>query len=71
MNKNISILMFIMLLIGMLYNMFFVSDAVSVIIRITCIIGILILEFLNYSFKINEKIIFRGYNKKLYHSNFR
>ncbi|WP_238917809.1 histidine kinase [Clostridium sp. YIM B02555] len=57
MNKNISILMFIMSLIGILYNMFFVSDAVSVIIRITCIIGILILEFLNYSFKVNEKII--------------
>lgn len=57
MNKNISMLTLIMSGVGILYVMFFGSQDVNVVVRITCIVVISILELINYSFKVNEVIL--------------
>ena len=57
MNKNISMLMIIMSVFGILDVIILGYEDVDVIIRITCIVGISILELLNNFLKINEKII--------------
>lgn len=57
MNKNISILMLIMTIMGIFYLMFFGEEDINVIIRVTCIVAILILDLVNNYFKVNEKII--------------
>lgn len=57
MNKNISMLMLIMSIMSIIYVMLFGGQEVNIIIRITYIVAISILELLNNSFKLNEKII--------------
>ena len=57
MNKNISMLMIIMSMVGVLDVIILGYEDIDVIIRITCILGISILELLNNFLKINEKII--------------
>ena len=57
MNKTISMLMIIMSIVGVLDVILLGYQDIDVIIRITCILGISILELLNNLLKINEKII--------------
>ena len=57
MRKSISMLIVIMSLFGVLNLIILGYQDVDIIIRITCIIGILILEFLNGFLKISEKYI--------------
>lgn len=57
MNKNVSMLIIIMSVFGILDVIFSGYQDVDIIIRITCIIGISILELLNDFFKINCKYI--------------
>ena len=57
MNKNILMLMIIMSVVGVLDVILLGYQDIDVIIRITCILGISILELLNNLLKVNEKII--------------
>lgn len=57
MHKNISMLMIIMSVFGILDVIILGYQDVDVIIRITCIVGICILQLLNNFLEINEKII--------------
>ena len=57
MNKTISMLIIIMSVVGVLDVILLGYQDIDVIIRITCILGISILELLNNLLKINEKII--------------
>ena len=57
MNTTISMLMIIMSIVGVLDVILLGYQDIDVIIRITCILGISILELLNNLLKINEKII--------------
>lgn len=57
MNKDISMLMIIMSMIGVLDLIFCGYKDIDVIIRITCILVVSILELLNNIFIINERII--------------
>jgi len=57
MNKTISMLMILMSIVGILDVIFLGYEDIDVIIRITCILGISILELLNSLLKSDEKII--------------
>jgi signal transduction histidine kinase len=57
MNKNISMLMIVMSLFGVIQLITLGYENVDIVMRITCIIGICILEVLSNFFKNNEKYI--------------
>ena len=57
MNKNILMLIIIMSMVGVLDVTLLGYQDIDVIIRITCILGISILELLNNLLKVDEKII--------------
>lgn len=57
MNKNILMLIIIMSMVGVLDVTLLGYQDIDVIVRITCILGICILELLNNLLKVNEKII--------------